>query len=362
MQGERTKGPPALVYLKILAQGLDGNGLCHYPVEVVRGHGGQRLVDGFLQNGVALHQRNADVDILGADLLGELEVTVGAGEVQDLHVGISSHGALCGGHIGADEVHHAGLQSHQHGGSVCSGGLNGCALDLGQALVVPDGSELSGAGAAGQISNGGGVGIGAVVLGDADDGGVEIGACEIHLLGTSGGHGLAGDNGIKLAGLDTGNQGIPVGLDDFQLPAVGLSDGLADHNVVAVGVGTGGIGDGNGTVGIVVLGPVVGSVGTFHGDGQNAVLDTRGDLGGTAAAAGGQTQDHDQGQDQGQKLLHFDYLFFLIFAGISLPAGNKNWTALLSGPWKFGKMRKSAYRMAIDSASQSYCDSPADVL
>lgn len=127
-----------------LAEGLDGNGLIHHGVEIVLGHGGEHAVDGVLQLGVPLSHRHADVDLA----LIHFEVVVGAGEVQELHVGIGDHGALGGGHIRADEVHGAGLQSHQHSRGALGGGLDLGVLDLGQHGVIPDSGDLRGAGAA----------------------------------------------------------------------------------------------------------------------------------------------------------------------------------------------------------------------
>ena len=68
----------------VVAQGLNADGFIHQGIVVVGGHGGQHLVDGILQRGVALLHRDADVDILVADL----EVTVAAAEVQQREVGV----------------------------------------------------------------------------------------------------------------------------------------------------------------------------------------------------------------------------------------------------------------------------------
>ena len=248
----------------------------HELVEVLDGHGAQHAVDGLAQDGVALHHGDADVHVLGTLLLGELEVAVGAGEVKDDHVGVGGHGALGGGHIGADEVGHAGLQRHEHGGGGLGGGHDVRALDLGQAGVIPDGGDLRGAGAAGEIGQALGIGVGAVGLGQADDGGVEVGAREVDLLGALGGHGLTCDDRIKIAGLHTGDERVPVGLSELELPAVGLADLLGDHDIVAVCVGAGDIRDGDGAIGVVALGPVIGGIGTFHGDCEDAVLHAAG--------------------------------------------------------------------------------------
>jgi hypothetical protein len=84
----------------------------------------------------------------------------------------------------------------------------------------------------------------------------------------------AGDDGVHGAVHNGGNQGIPIQLHDFQLPAVGFTELLGHHDIVAVGVAAGGVDDGNGTVAVIGLGPVVGSVATLHGDGQHTVLHT----------------------------------------------------------------------------------------
>lgn len=76
-------------------------GLGHNLIEVVSGHAVQGAVDGVHQRGVALLDRDANVDVLGTLLIGELEVAVGTGEVQNLHIGISSNRRLCRRHIGA---------------------------------------------------------------------------------------------------------------------------------------------------------------------------------------------------------------------------------------------------------------------
>ena len=301
-----------------LDQGLIGDGLVHQGGEIVRRHSGEHAVNGLLQLGVALHHGDADVDLA----LVNLKVVVGVCEVQNLHVGIGGHGTHSGGHIGADEVHGVGLQGHQHGGGGLRGSLDLGALDLRQAGVIPDGGDLRGAGAAGKVADAGGVGIGAVRLGHTDDGGVVVGAGEIHLLAALGSHGLAGNDGVKGTGLHAGNQRVPVGLNHFQLPAVGLADLLGDHHVVAVGIGAGHVGDGHSAVGVVALAPVVRGVGALHGDGQHAVLHAGGAgglpafsggagiagvgsvAGAASAAAGGQGRCHGQSHQQGQQSLH----------------------------------------------------------
>ena len=56
---------------------LDADGFVHELVEVVFGHGGEDTVDGVLEDGVALADGDADVDVFGAfSLGGELEVAV----------------------------------------------------------------------------------------------------------------------------------------------------------------------------------------------------------------------------------------------------------------------------------------------
>ena len=131
----------------------------------------------------------------------------------------------------------------------------------------------------GEIRNSGGGSQRTVGLGQADDGGIEVGAGKVDLLGALGGHGLTGDNSVKSTGLDTGDQRIPVGLDDLEFPAVGFADLLADHDVIAVGKGAGDIRNGDGAVGVVRLSPVVRGIGAFHGDGEDAVFHTAGDFG-----------------------------------------------------------------------------------
>ena len=64
-------------------------------IVVVGGHGGQHLVDGILQRGVALLHRDADVDIVVADL----EVNVAAAEVQQRDVGVGDQCCLAGGDV-----------------------------------------------------------------------------------------------------------------------------------------------------------------------------------------------------------------------------------------------------------------------
>ena len=135
-------------------------------------------------------------------------------------------------------------------------------------------------------------------------------------------------------GLDSRAEGIPRGGDDLKLPAVGLADLLGDHDVVAVGVGTGDVGDGNGAVGIVHLGPVVGGVGTFHADGQNAVFHAGGGGicglggfgvfgrcgglggcggGGGGAGAGGHAQQHQGCKDEGKDSSHCFHSPFVFY-------------------------------------------------
>ena len=64
---------------------LDGNGVVHNGVEVIGIHLLEHGVHGVAQGFVALLDADADVDVLGALLLGgELEIAVGAGEVQNL--------------------------------------------------------------------------------------------------------------------------------------------------------------------------------------------------------------------------------------------------------------------------------------
>ena len=103
---------------------------------------------------------------------------------------------------------------------------------------------------------------------------------------------------------------------DFQLPAVGFADLLGHHNVIAVGVGAGDIGDGHSAVGVVILHPVVGSVSTFHTNGQNTVFHTGLRL---FTAAGGHGQQHHQGNHDTQDLLHFCYLTIFVLGSFPLP-------------------------------------------
>ena len=85
--------------------GLDGDGVGHDGVEVVAVHLVQHGVHGVEQGLVALLDADADVDVLGALLLGgELEVAVGAGEVEDDEVIVLLGGGGGGGDVGADEV------------------------------------------------------------------------------------------------------------------------------------------------------------------------------------------------------------------------------------------------------------------
>ena len=97
---------------ELLAQGLYADGFVHHGVVVVGGHGGQHLIDGVLQGGVALLHRDADVDVLVADL----EVTVAAAEVQHDQVGIGGQSSLAGGVVGDDDVARTAVQGYQHGG------------------------------------------------------------------------------------------------------------------------------------------------------------------------------------------------------------------------------------------------------
>ena len=307
---------------ELLVHRLDADGVVHQLVEVVRRHVGENGVDGFTQLIVALHHGNADVDILCALFFGELEVAVRAGEVKDDHVGVGLNGALGGRHIGADEVDHAGLQRHQHGGSALGCGLNLGIGDLREALVVPDGGFLRGADAAGKVGDGGGGSIVAAFKRYADHGGVEVRTCEVDLLGALGRHGLAGDDGVIDAGLHAGDEGIPVRLDDLKLPAVGLADLLGDHDVVAVGISAGNVADGNGAVAVVALAPVVGSVGAFKGDGKNAVFHTGGDglLRGNGDRAKGEHQNkcNQKGSDLSHDKVPFKKYFtapFYVNAG-----------------------------------------------
>ena len=55
---------------------LDADGFVHELVEVVFGHGGEDTVDGVLEDGVALADGDADVDVFGAFSLTALGLTV----------------------------------------------------------------------------------------------------------------------------------------------------------------------------------------------------------------------------------------------------------------------------------------------
>ena len=206
----------------------------------------------------------------------------------------------------------------------------------------------------GEIRNAGGGGQGAVRLGQADDGCIEVGAGKVDLLGALGGHGLAGNHRVKGAGLDTGNQGIPVGLDNLEFPAVGFADLLADHDVIAVGIGAGDIRDGNGAVGVVGLGPVVGGIGTFHGDGEDTVLHAAGNFGiGRKGLGGGQRKQHHDGQQHCNRSSHGFSFLSRVTLRLFLPAGGDNkMNRFVSGPWKIGN--RTCIPVIIDSAPQSF--------
>ena len=132
---------------------------------------------------------------------------------------------------------------------------------------------------------------GAVHFGDANDGGVEVGARHVHLGHTVGGHGLAGDDHIHRAGVEGGGEALPLDGHDLQLPAILLGDLFGDGHVVAVGVGARVVGDGYGPVGVVRLGPVVGGVGAFHGHGEHPILHPGEGGGGGVFAIGGGISD-----------------------------------------------------------------------
>ena len=184
---------------------LNGDGLIHQGVEVVLRHGGENGVDGIGQLGVALLDGDTDVHVLGQLLLGsKLEVTVGAGEVQDHQIVVLGNGGQSGRHIGADIVHSASLELHDHSGRAVGGSQQVGVFNLGQAGIIPDGAGLRGAGAAGQIGNRGGVGIGAVLGGQHHDGGVVVRAGHVNFLHPLGGHGLTGNVGVHGAGLHGG--------------------------------------------------------------------------------------------------------------------------------------------------------------
>ena len=80
------------VVTRLLAQGLDGDGLLHDGIEILHGHGAQHSINLLLEHGVALHHGNANVHVLCPHFLIELEVAIGAGEVQNLQVGIGGNG------------------------------------------------------------------------------------------------------------------------------------------------------------------------------------------------------------------------------------------------------------------------------
>jgi hypothetical protein len=94
-------------------------------------------------------------------------------------------------------------------------------------------------------------------LSQADDRGVEVRAGEVDLLARSAVMDWPAMMASMVAGLDGGDQGIPVETLDLELPAVGLAELLGHHDVVAVGVFGGGVLDGHGAVGVVGLRPVV---------------------------------------------------------------------------------------------------------
>src|SRR5699024_7290236 len=151
---------------------------------------------------------NADVHVLRPLGLGlKLEVPVGAGEVQHHQVVVLGGGALGGGHVGADEVGHAGLQLHDHGVGVVGGGQEVAFENLGPTGLIPAGAGLGGADDSGQVGDGGGGGVGAGPGEQADEGEVVVAASHVHLLHAVGGHALAGDLGVHGSRLDRGGQG-----------------------------------------------------------------------------------------------------------------------------------------------------------
>ena len=186
---------------------------------------------------------------------------------------------------------------------------------MGQTGVVPDGARLGGAAAARQVGDALGGGVGAAGGGEADDVGVVVGARHVHLGHTVGGHGLARDGHVDGAALEGGDEGIPGGGNHLQLPAVGVTDALGDHHIIAVGIGPRHVGDGHRAVGVVHLGPVVGGIGALHAHREHAVLHAAGRCAGcgggrgcgrggalsgsAAGAAGGQSEGERGGEGQG---------------------------------------------------------------
>ena len=186
---------------------------------------------------------------LATDMLrGKLEVAFGAGEVEHDEVRVVCCGGGGGGQVGADEVHRAGLELHDHGGGGLRSGLDLGIGDLGQTGVVPDGTRLGGAAAARQVGDALGGGVGTAGGGEAYDVGVVVGAHHVHLGHTVGGHGLARDGHVDGAALEGGDEGIPGGGNHLQLPAVGVTDALGDHHIIAVGIGPRHVGDAAGGV------------------------------------------------------------------------------------------------------------------
>ena len=82
--------PPFRQILILFANGLYGNCICHHGIEIVSCHAAKYAVQRFLQNGVALHNGDADVHIF----LRDFKIVIAAGEVQDRQVGISDQSAL----------------------------------------------------------------------------------------------------------------------------------------------------------------------------------------------------------------------------------------------------------------------------
>ena len=263
------------------AQRLHLDRVLHHGGVVLHRHRGKHAVDGVFQLGVALLHGDADVDLF----LGDLKVTVGAGEVEQLQARICG---ACGQSGRLIRDHQIDLARRYGDDRVAGGFLRGQLVrvrDLIQA-VVPDGIDLRGAGRAVKIGDGCGVRVFAVRLGQRHDGGVVVRLGEVDALQTLGRDGLAGDDAVHGAGDDGGNEGIPILLIDLEIHIERFGDLFRHHDVVAVSVGVAVL-DRHGAVGVGVLRPVIGGVGAFHRHAQHFAVG----VGGLLAAACKQTAD-----------------------------------------------------------------------
>ena len=181
------------------------------------------------------------------------------------YVCISS--SFSGRNVGNNQVAFAGSQSNNHARNIVNSRQFGYFRNLVD-LVIPNGVQLRGSNRTFQVSNALSLSLRRILFNKSYYGCIVVGFSKVYGLFTLGGDGHTSDSSVNFAAYYCRSQTVPFNFMDFQLSAHGLSHFLCHDYVITISIFTG-TSNFNSAAISGGLGPVIGSVGTFHTNLQN---------------------------------------------------------------------------------------------